>query len=131
MRFSIESRTPFADDRHLIETVASIPSVYKIHDGYSKWLLREAMRSFLPERISRRTDKVGFATPGSEWIAKNKTILASYLEWLPREILKVDAISARLSRATPSLPARMASALWRCVNLGAWWKIFQIDGFAK
>jgi asparagine synthase (glutamine-hydrolysing) len=33
MRFSIESRTPFADDINLIEYIFSIPSVYKIHNG--------------------------------------------------------------------------------------------------
>lgn len=32
-RFQVESHTPFADDRRLIEYVFSVPPVYKIHSG--------------------------------------------------------------------------------------------------
>jgi asparagine synthase (glutamine-hydrolysing) len=63
MRFSIESRTPFADDIDLIEYVFSIPGVYKIHHGWSKYLLRRSMDEFIPAPIINRTDKIGFATP--------------------------------------------------------------------
>lgn len=63
MRFSIESRTPFADNINLIEYCFQIPSVYKIHNGFSKYILRQAMDGILPEQIRKRVDKVGFATP--------------------------------------------------------------------
>ncbi|ACN98141.1 asparagine synthase [Sulfurihydrogenibium azorense Az-Fu1] len=72
MRFSIESRTPFADDINLIEYCFEIPSVYKIHNGFSKYVLRQAMDGVLPEQIRKRVDKVGFATPEEKWLRINK-----------------------------------------------------------
>ncbi len=68
MQYSIESRTPFADDQDLIELVFSIPSSYKIRKGYTKALQREAMTGLLPESVRLRRDKLGFATPQSAWL---------------------------------------------------------------
>ena len=70
MQYSIESRTPFSDDTDLIEYVFSIPSSYKIHDGWSKYLLRNAMKEILPKPVYQRTDKLGFATPQTQWLMK-------------------------------------------------------------
>ena len=77
MRFSIESRTPFADDINLIEYVFNIPSPYKIHNGWSKYLLRESMKGIIPDEIKLRTDKIGFATPEYEWLKDIKPLLFS------------------------------------------------------
>ncbi len=68
MRFSIESRTPFSDDLALMERVFQIPSVYKIHDGWNKNLLRKALKGVLPDEIRLRTDKMGFSTPQNQWL---------------------------------------------------------------
>lgn len=59
MAFSIESRTPFTDYR-LVDYVFSIPAIFKYHNGWSKWLLRLAMRDLLPKEILWRQDKIGF-----------------------------------------------------------------------
>lgn len=65
--FSIENRVPFLDHR-LFEYVSSIPSIYKLYKGWSKWLLRLAMRDLLPQRILWRKDKLGFPTPVKTWL---------------------------------------------------------------
>ncbi len=67
MRFSLESRTPFADDIQLINTVFQIASAYKIHNGWSKYLLRKAMEGIVPQNILQRSDKIGFVTPEDSW----------------------------------------------------------------
>jgi asparagine synthase (glutamine-hydrolysing) len=72
MQYSIESRTPFADDIPLIESVFSMPSSFKIRSGWSKSLLREAMKGILPEPVRLRTDKLGFATPQSDWLISQR-----------------------------------------------------------
>ena len=64
---SIENRVPFLDHR-LVEYVNNIPAVYKVHNGWSKWLLRLAMRELLPESIIWRKDKKGFSTPQMKWV---------------------------------------------------------------
>jgi asparagine synthase (glutamine-hydrolysing) len=65
--FSIENRVPFLDHR-LVEYVHAIPSIFKLHKGWSKWLLRLAMRDLLPEKILWRKDKLGFPTPVEAWL---------------------------------------------------------------
>lgn len=65
--FSIENRVPFVDHR-LIEYVNGIPSIFKLHKGWSKWLLRLAMRDLLPEKILWRKDKLGTPTPVKTWL---------------------------------------------------------------
>ncbi|MDP4248105.1 MAG: asparagine synthase-related protein [Bacteroidota bacterium] len=79
MMFSIESRLPFLDPR-LVEYGIGLPSSYKIGpDGYTKYVLREAIRE-LPESIRHRKDKMGFVAPDAPWITKNKVAVRKELE---------------------------------------------------
>lgn len=66
MHFSIESRVPFLDYRLVEKTIASSPDSC-IKDGYTKTILREALKGILPEQIRLRKDKIGFGTPQAEW----------------------------------------------------------------
>ena len=70
MMFSIESRLPFLDHR-LVELVISLPDTYKIKRGFSKYVLREAIRE-MPEIIKKRTHKMGFAAPDEPWLRENQ-----------------------------------------------------------
>ncbi len=67
MAFSLETRLPFLDYR-LVEKVASFPLNQKMSNGWTKFVLREAMRGILPEKIRSRKSKLGFATPEDRWI---------------------------------------------------------------
>jgi asparagine synthase (glutamine-hydrolysing) len=71
MAFSIESRTPFLDYR-IINYLFSTEAIYKIHDGWSKWILRNSMKDQLPQTITWRKDKKGFPTPERKWLLKLK-----------------------------------------------------------
>lgn len=68
MAHSIEARVPFLDYR-LVEFVFSIPHHQKIKNGYTKSVLRNAMKNTLPENIRMRTDKMGFVTPERVWMS--------------------------------------------------------------
>ena len=70
MAHSIETRVPFTDYR-LVDYVFSIPAIYKIRDGWTKWLLRLAVNDLLPKEIVWRRDKLGFATP--EYVSRQAT----------------------------------------------------------
>jgi len=76
MAFSIESRLPFLDYR-LVEFLFSLPSTFKIRNGYTKRVLRDGMCGVIPEKIRRRVGKLGFATPERLW---QKTILRPLIE---------------------------------------------------
>ncbi len=77
--FSVENRVPFLDHR-LVEYVNSIPSIYKLYRGWSKWLLRLAMRDLLPERILWRKDKLGFPTPVKTWLTHDLSPVPQLME---------------------------------------------------
>lgn len=66
-----EVRLPFLD-HNLVEFVFSLPSRFKIREGWTKWILRKAMDSRLPAAISRRKDKVGFEPPQQQWMKSEK-----------------------------------------------------------
>lgn len=67
MAFAIESRVPFLDYR-LLEFIFSLPDNFKIRDGQTKFVMRQALKGILPEKIRNRQDKIGFATPEEVWM---------------------------------------------------------------
>jgi len=66
MAFSVESRVPFVD-HVLVEHVSRLPLRQKLRTGWTKFIMREALRGVLPESVRRRRDKVGFVTPEEFW----------------------------------------------------------------
>jgi asparagine synthase (glutamine-hydrolysing) len=67
MAASIEARAPFLDYR-LVEHCMAQPAHALVRDGYTKSLLRRALRGVLPESVRLRADKIGFATPETRWL---------------------------------------------------------------
>ena len=66
MAHGIEVRMPFMDWR-LVTYCFALPEASKIGGGYTKRVLRLAMRGILPEAIRLRTKKIGFASPMANW----------------------------------------------------------------
>ena len=62
MYYSVENRSPFLD-RQLLETAYSIPEKHLIKNGLKKSILRDAVRSIVPEQILNNPRKVGFNGP--------------------------------------------------------------------
>ena len=71
MAHSIENRSPFLDHR-LVQYAFSIQSKYKIKSGITKWILKEVSKKFIPNEISNRIDKRGFAAPINKWYQWDK-----------------------------------------------------------
>src|SRR5205823_5229008 len=65
MAASIESRVPFLDHR-LAAYVSSLPDSFRVRGMKTKWVLREAGKQLIPERILKRP-KVGFRVPVNQW----------------------------------------------------------------
>ena len=62
-----EIRLPFLS-HELVEFIFSLPSHFKIRNGWTKWLLRENMKNKLPREIAWRKDKIGFEPPQKTWM---------------------------------------------------------------
>lgn len=125
MRFSVESRMPFADDIDLIEYVFSIPSTYKIRSSTNKILLREAFKNTLPQTIYNRKDKVGFYTPEISWLQQMNEDLLQYLTPDLAEYINVEALRKDWSQIM-SNPKMNSTWVWRVLNFAIWKKIFRL-----
>ncbi|CAF3817049.1 unnamed protein product [Rotaria sp. Silwood1] len=67
MAHSREVRLPFLN-KDLVNFVASLPSSYKIKDGFTKWILRESIKNKLPSEIVWRKGKIGYEPPQKLWM---------------------------------------------------------------
>lgn len=67
MAVGIESRAPYLDPR-LLMLMSTIDEGSLLRDGYSKRLLREISRGYLPEALRLRPDKRGFFSPQRSWL---------------------------------------------------------------
>jgi asparagine synthase (glutamine-hydrolysing) len=66
MAHSLEVRHPFLDHR-LVDLLINVPAEWKIKNGWTKNLLRQAFPE-LPNAIRWRRDKQGFLTPEKDWL---------------------------------------------------------------
>ena len=125
MAFSLESRVPFLDHR-LVEFAFSLPDEALIHQGWSKWILRQSMQGILPESIQWRKDKMGFVTPQELWFKQElrpfimELLLSSDFQsrsyWHNRSIL--EAYEAYVENNNPMI----LPWLWRILSLELWLK---------
>lgn len=67
MAFSREVRLPFLS-HELVEFLFSLPVEYKIHEGWTKWIMRESFSQLLPAKICWRLDKIGYEPPQKKWM---------------------------------------------------------------
>jgi asparagine synthase (glutamine-hydrolysing) len=65
MAHALEARSPLLD-HELMEFAASLPAELKIRGRQKKWILREALRAWLPDDILDRP-KQGFMVPVADW----------------------------------------------------------------
>lgn len=67
MSHGIEVRMPFLDWR-LVTYGFCLADDRKIGGGYTKRILRDAMKGLMPDSIRLRTNKIGFTTPLDDWM---------------------------------------------------------------
>jgi asparagine synthase (glutamine-hydrolysing) len=65
MAVSLEARTPFLD-HPFVEFADSLPGEYKLHEGVTKRILKDALAPLLPDGLAARR-KVGFEPPWGRW----------------------------------------------------------------
>lgn len=125
MFFSLEARVPFLDYR-LVEQTLATQSDLIIKDGWTKHLLREAMKGTLPEEIRMRVDKNGFMTPQDEWFRtaiwqeKIRTIIESD-SFASRGLFDVEAVKNQYQKHVKG-EVQIAKEIWKWVHTELWFR---------
>lgn len=86
MAHSREVRLPFLS-HELVEFMFSLPARYKMRRGWTKYLVREALKDIVPDRVLWRKEKVGFVTPQAKWMGDIRvhSIVQEAHDYLVRE----------------------------------------------
>ena len=93
-----EVRLPFLS-HELVEFIFSLPSGFKIRQGWTKWLLRKAMEKKLPGEITWRKDKVGFEPPQKAWMEDRRVqeaIQEAKRKLVNEKILKPETLNKKI-----------------------------------
>jgi asparagine synthase (glutamine-hydrolysing) len=120
MAHSREVRLPFLD-RRVAEFAYSLPPAFLYRNGFTKSVLRDAVRDLAPPEVLDRHDKVGFETPQAGWL-RDPAWLRRIEEVLldpdarDRGLYATDVIAEDRSRGTWRDP----NGIWRALNLELW-----------
>lgn len=119
MAHSIETRLPFLDYR-AVELALSLPFETKMHQGWTKYLLRKGVEQKLPYEIVWRKNKLGFEAPEQIWLAQHQNIMV--------ESIRKSNLLTILTQ-NQSMPKNISPrALWRLYTIALWEEQFAIEG---
>lgn len=93
MAHGVEVRLPFLN-HELAEFIFSLPSHFKIREGWTKWLLRTSMEDVLPAAITWRKDKTGYETPQKFWMQDPR--LQEYIRESRRSLVKAGVLNPKV-----------------------------------
>ena len=123
--FAMESRQPFLD-KDLVEYSLMLEDGAKVHNGYTKYILREVMQGIMPEPVRKRVDKMGFSVPQDEWFRTEK------FQKLVMEILTSESFAKRgfvvpeeaiqLYQKHLAGQVNVSKDIWKWINLELWFR---------
>ncbi len=122
MAHGLELRAPFVD-HHLVEYVSTMPAALKLHNGTSKWALRQAMGGLLPE-ISLTKTKRGLNPPLTAWLAGASDVVDDLLSdesVRARGLLRPEAVRALRHEYKAGIRDR-ALHVWALAVLELWFR---------
>jgi asparagine synthase (glutamine-hydrolysing) len=121
MAYALEARSPLLD-HELMEFAAGLPAELKIRGREKKWILRQALRGWLPDEILDRP-KQGFMVPVGEWFRGSlRNQLSEVLLdpcSLARGYFKPDSVRSMIARHQ-SGAADESKRLWSLFMLELW-----------
>jgi asparagine synthase (glutamine-hydrolysing) len=121
--FGLEVRFPFWD-RRLVEFCLGLPPQFKIRDGRTRWILRQAMEGLLPKEVQWRPDKSNLGHGFKHCLANhgmsemNKADGAAN-KWLQSYLCKTHLENSRRRFRTEG-GDQETLFLWQVANLTLW-----------
>ena len=88
-----EVRLPFLY-HEMVQFIFSLPSKFKINDGYTKSILRKLMDDKLPHNIVWRTDKIGYEPPQKQWMENSQ--IKDYLHEAKQVLVKENILKPQV-----------------------------------
>ena len=112
MAHGVEVRLPFLS-HELVQLLFTLPAGFKIHDGWTKWLLRKMMDKKLPDEIVWRKEKVGYEPPQFQWM--HNEILQDYIQEAKRKLVKKGILKPAVlnKKITPKAAHESNNFDWR------------------
>jgi asparagine synthase (glutamine-hydrolysing) len=127
LAFSVEQCHPFFD-RRLVEFSLSIPSDLRLKNGYSRWIMREALKGILPEKIRMRAGKANLSSNFNQQligedvgILKDLALDEEHMIW---KYASISEFRLRLEQIGGNPSNRDLSFLWSVANLALWLERF-------
>lgn len=120
MAHAIETRLPFLDYR-LLEMNLSLPDTFKIRDGWTKWILRQAMNARMPHDIVWRKSKFGFEAPDDLWLKTHSSEMGRVVQASPMLGRLVDMTKLKAQYGWLDKRSR-----WRLYSLALWEDRFKV-----
>ena len=117
MRNSIETRLPFLDYK-LLELSLSLNNDSKIHDGWTKYILRVIMNNYLPDKILWRKNKLGFEAPENDWLSAIRLNMVNNIK-NNKLIMKMLKDNTKIERLNNKI-------LWKLFSVSKWIELFSI-----
>jgi asparagine synthase (glutamine-hydrolysing) len=125
MAASIECRAPFVD-QELVEMAAAMPESFKIRGFTMKYLLKKAVKPWLPAEIINRK-KRGFGAPMGSWIRRDLEPLMDNLlsenQIRKRQLFNWPVVQEMIARHKTQ-KADYSDQLLGLINLELWCRIF-------
>ncbi|GAB5539893.1 MAG: asparagine synthase (glutamine-hydrolyzing) [Salibacteraceae bacterium] len=108
---SVEVRMPFMDWR-VVTYLFSLPMESKLGSGYTKLVLREAMKGAMNEEIRLRTTKIGIVSPIEHWFNQG------FGDWLVESVSDAKIQAELKSALVQKVPfsSELVRAAWLDVN---------------
>lgn len=120
MAFSLEARVPYLDYR-LVEYILGLPENLKIQNGETKYLQKKALGKYTIPEILQRTDKIGFGTPGDEWMLTDK-----WRQLTKKNYSDLSETFPNIFKQNAPLPKKGFDR-WKINQLCTWKNIFQVN----
>lgn len=115
MAFGIEARVPLLA-RNLVEFALRLPLDSRVHHGWTKYALRQAVSGRLPDEVAWNPIKRGFEVPQQKWVEALKPWLTETLSGVPAHFpLRTDALLAAVDRGEGG-----SHHIWRGLSVALW-----------
>jgi len=121
MQHSVEVRMPFMDYR-LVEFCFQLPVEHKLGMGFTKRILRDAVKEIVPKSIVERTYKVGIGSPLVSWFNNElnnyaqELLSTGELDLFLKELNFEDKSVYLEQLKNKTLTDALAVQLWQAIN---------------